>query len=115
MTDDRESIKVTVLDEPFRLRSAADPDYTREVAAHVDRTLRGLRASAPTLEPFQTAVLGAMEITDALMKARKAGTRALEEALDRVRGFEADIDQALTETADADAGAKSRRKEKRGG
>lgn len=111
---DRESIKVTVLDEPFRLRSAADPDYTRKVAAHVDRTLRGLRASAPTLEPFQTAVLGAMEITDALMQARQAGSRALEEALGRVRGLEADLDAVLAETAAAD-GTKRRRKEKQAG
>ncbi|MGH7549308.1 MAG: cell division protein ZapA [Gemmatimonadota bacterium] len=114
MTNDRESIKISVLDEPFRLKSTADPGYTREVAAHVDRTLRGLRASAPTLEPFQAAVLGAMEITDALMQARKAGTEALDEALGRVRGLEADLDAALAETAAAD-GAKSRRKEKRAG
>lgn len=114
MTEARESIKVSVLDEPFRLRSTADPDYTREVAAHVDRTLRGLRATAPTLEPFQTAVLGAMEITDALMQARRAGKEALEEALGRVRGLGADLDAALAETADADV-TKSRRKEKRTG
>lgn len=114
MTAERESIKVTVLDEPFRLRSAADPGYTREIAAHVDRTLRELRSSAPTLEPFQTAVLGAMEITDALMQARLAGGRALEEALDRVRSLEADIDTALADTADLEATGR-RRKEKQAG
>lgn len=106
---DRESIKVTVLDEPFRLRSAADPEYTREVAAHVDRTLRGLRAAAPTLEPFQTAVLGAMEITDALMAARRSGGEALEEAVGRIRALEADLDQALADTV-VDAGTSRRKK-----
>ena len=109
---DRESIKITVLDEPFRLKSAADPDYTREVAAHVDRTLRALRASAPTLEPFQTAVLGAMEITDSLMQVRKTAAEALEEVLGRVRAFDAELEAALAEAAAAD-GSKSRRKEKR--
>ncbi|MGH7571163.1 MAG: cell division protein ZapA [Gemmatimonadota bacterium] len=114
MTGDRESIKITILDEPFRLKPTADPGYTREVAAHVDRTLRGLRSSVPTLEPFQAAVLGAMEITDAMMQARKAGAEALEAALGRVRSLEADLDTALAETAAAD-GTKSRRKEKRAG
>jgi cell division protein ZapA (FtsZ GTPase activity inhibitor) len=102
MSEERESIKVTVLDEPFRLRSTADPEYTREVAAHVDRTLRGLRASAPTLEPFQTAVLGAMEITDALLRARRAGVEAVEEALERVRSLGGDLDAALADTAFVD-------------
>ena len=99
MSDDKSTIKVTVLDEPFRLRSAADPEYTRDVAAHVDRTLRQLRSSAPTLEPFQTAVLGAMEITDALLVARRTGAESLSGAVARVRGLEADLDQALAETA----------------
>lgn len=115
MSDDKPTIKVTILDEPFRLRSAADPDYTRDVAAHVDRTLRQLRGSAPTLEPFQTAVLGAMEITDALFQARRSGAASLGEAVARVRGLEADLDGALTETAGlagkaAPDGKKSRRK-----
>ena len=114
MNEEPKSIKVTVLDEPFRLRSVADPEYTREVATHVDRTLRGLRASAPTLEPFQTAVLGAMEITDALLRSRRAGAEALDEALDRVRSLEADLDAALTDTASVD-GASRREGGKRAG
>ncbi|MGH7542687.1 MAG: cell division protein ZapA [Gemmatimonadota bacterium] len=99
MSEDKSTIKVTVLDEPFRLRSAADSEYTRDVAAHVDRTLRQLRSSAPTLEPFQTAVLGAMEITDSLLEARRTGAESLAEAVARVRGLEADLDGALAETA----------------
>ena len=116
MSDDKATIKVTVFDEPFRLRSAADSEYTRDVAAHVDRTLRQLRSSAPTLEPFQTAVLGAMEITDALLEARRVGAESLAEAVTRVRGLEADLDVALAETAGlagktaTDGKKKSRRK-----
>jgi cell division protein ZapA (FtsZ GTPase activity inhibitor) len=115
MSDDKSTIKVTILDEPFRLRSEADSEYTRDVAAHVDRTLRQLRSSAPTLEPFQTAALGAMEITDALFQARRMGAESLVEAVARVRGLEADLDGALAETAGlagkaATDGKKSRRK-----
>lgn len=116
MSDDKKTIKVTVLDEPFRLRSAADPDYTRDVAAHVDRTLRQLRGSAPTLEPFQTAVLGAMEITDGLFETRRLGAASLGDAVARVRGLETDVDEALAETAvlaakpAADAKKQTRRK-----
>ncbi len=71
MTDQKtaDAVKVTVLDEQFRIRSEADEEYTRRVASHVDAALRELRRAVPTLEPFQTAVLGAMEISDELFRA----------------------------------------------
>ena len=63
--------RVTILDEPFAIRSEADADYTRRVASHVDRSLRELREKVPSMEPFQAAVLGAMEITDELFRLRE--------------------------------------------
>ncbi|MBA3585901.1 MAG: cell division protein ZapA [Gemmatimonadetes bacterium] len=97
MTDTAEpaTIKVTVLDEPFRIASEADPEYTREVAAHVDRTLRALRKSVPTLEPFPTAVLGAMEITDHLLRSRAAGTELAADLAARVERMTEIIDAVL--------------------
>lgn len=68
---DQETIQVNVLDEPFRIQSEADEEYTREVASHVDETLREIRKGAPTLEPFQMAVLGAMGISDELFRTRE--------------------------------------------
>lgn len=93
MTDG--TIKVTVLDEPFRIASEADSEYTREVAAHVDRTLRSLRKSAPTLESFPTAVLGAMEITDDLLKARREGAALVAELDERIARLGDLVDQVL--------------------
>ncbi|MGH7566810.1 MAG: cell division protein ZapA [Gemmatimonadota bacterium] len=63
--------RVTILDEPFAIRSEADAAYTRRVAGHVDSSLRELRDKMPSMEPFQTAVLGAMEITDELFRLRE--------------------------------------------
>lgn len=89
--------KVTVLDEPFAIRSEASPEYTREVARHVDRTLRALRESAPTLEPFPTAVLGAMEITDELLRGRETRRSAEETVAERIRRLSEALDAALAE------------------
>ncbi len=99
---DKATLRVDVLDEPFRIATVADPEYTRRVAAHVDRTFRALRASGRSLEPFPAAVLGAMEITDALFKAREGIETGLEEAIRKVDELSARIDTAL----DADAGGK---------
>jgi len=97
MTDQQtaDAVKVTVLDEPFRIRSEADEEYTRRVAAHVDSALRELRRAAPTLEPFQTAVLGAMEISDELFRAREELAEISGALVERIRDVETAIDACL--------------------
>ncbi|MBW3661058.1 MAG: cell division protein ZapA [Gemmatimonadetes bacterium] len=94
-TGGKETTRVTVLDEPFGIRSEADPDYTRRVAAHVDGRLRALRKSSPALEPFPVAVLGAMEITDDLFRSREAIGTAMHDAVYRIERLVGRIDRAL--------------------
>ncbi|MFN2383925.1 MAG: cell division protein ZapA [Gemmatimonadota bacterium] len=88
--------RVTVLDEPFGIQSAAEPEYTRRVASHVDGTLRALRQAVPTMEPFPTAVLGAMEITDALFRAREAAGLATEDLVARIERLTLAVDAVLS-------------------
>ena len=88
--------RVTILDEPFAIRSEADADYTRRVAGHVDRSLRELRAKAPSMEPFQAAVLGAMEITDELFRLRERVAELEGDVASRVAGLADAIGVALT-------------------
>ena len=91
----KDAVRVTILGEPFGIRSEADPEYTRQVAAHVDSTLRALRQQGGSLEPFPTAVLGAMEITDELLRLRNDRAMLMEEAIARIdRTIEA-IDATL--------------------
>ncbi|MCK5438799.1 MAG: cell division protein ZapA [Gemmatimonadetes bacterium] len=97
MTDQQtaDAVRVTVLDEPFRIRSEADEEYTQRVAAHVDAVLRELRRAAPTLEPFQAAVLGAMEISDELFRARDDLAEIGGDLVERIRRVEDAIDACL--------------------
>lgn len=83
MSGDGEATRVTILDEPFSIRSAAPAEYTREVARHVDSVLRELRKAAP-MEPFPTAVLGAMEITDDLFRTRERLTTTERDVANRI-------------------------------
>ena len=91
--------RVTILDEPFAIRSEADAEYTRRVAGHVDRSLRELRAKAPSMEPFQAAVLGAMEITDELFRLRERVAELEGDVASRVAGLADAIGEALTLTS----------------
>ncbi|HUP02051.1 MAG TPA: cell division protein ZapA [Gemmatimonadota bacterium] len=114
LLNEPDTIKVTVLDEPLRIASEADPEYTREVAAHVDRTLRALRDSAPTMEPFKNAVLGAMEITDDLLRDRSERAALAAELTGRIERLDALIDGALKQSVpdNGSGGSPSRRSRK---
>ena len=91
--------RVTILDEPFAIRSEADPEYTRQVAGHVDSSLREIRKKAPSMEPFQAAVLGAMEITDELFRARVREAELEGEMAERIGKLADAVGEALQKTA----------------
>jgi cell division protein ZapA len=99
MSDVPGTTRVTILDEPFAIRSEADPEYTRRVAGHVDGSLREIRAKAPSMEPFQAAVLGAMEITDELFRARARQAEIEGELAERIAKLADAVGQALKTTA----------------
>jgi cell division protein ZapA len=100
--------RVTILDEPFAIRSEAEADYTRRVAGHVDRSLRALREKAPSMEPFQAAVLGAMEITDELFRLRQQQAELEGEIAARIARLAETIGETLKRTADSGVSTKGK-------
>ena len=99
-----DTTRVTVLDEPFSIRSTAPLEYTRAVAGHVDGTLRTLRQASPALEPFPIAVLGAMEITDQLFRAREASGEEVESAAGKIEALTRRVDRALENVEEEEIG-----------
>ena len=71
MTVSRHAVKVVIGGEEFTVRSELPPEYTREVAAHFDRMLAGIRASLPTVEAHKAAILAGLAVTDELFQARR--------------------------------------------
>ncbi|HEY7369914.1 MAG TPA: cell division protein ZapA [Thermoanaerobaculia bacterium] len=100
--------RVTILDEPFAIRSEADAEYTRRVAGHVDRSLREFRDKAPSMEPFQAAVLGAMEITDELFRLRERLATLEGEVAARIAELAAAIGETLKRTEGSSAATKGK-------
>ncbi len=92
------SVKVTIVDEEYSLRSDASPERTEAVARYVDEAIRtvlaqlagsgGPRAgnSAP-LEVQKAAILAALQITNDLFDAREQG----DGLSDSMRALSADL------------------------
>lgn len=67
----KNAVKVSIVDEEYTVRSELDPEYTREVASHVDAAIRRVLASGPIVESHKAAILAALAITDELFQSRR--------------------------------------------
>jgi cell division protein ZapA len=72
MSEKRSSVKVTIVGQELTIRSDATPEHTREVAAYVDKAIRGIMNSGAVVESNRAAILAALQITDELFRARNA-------------------------------------------
>jgi cell division protein ZapA len=81
MSEKRSSVKVTIVGQELTIRSDATPEHTREVAAYVDKTIRGIMNSGAIVESNRAAILAALQITDELFRAR-ATQQSLDESIE---------------------------------
>jgi len=72
MSEKRSSVKVMIVGQELTIRSDATPEHTREVAAYLDKTIRGIMNSGAVIESSRAAILAALQITDELFRAREA-------------------------------------------
>ena len=88
MTGKKTSVKVEILGESYSIRSEADPEHTRAVAQHLDRSIRQILAGGAVIEANRAAILAALQITSALFLEREANesiTTAMQELSGDVR------------------------------
>ena len=88
MTGKKTSVKVEILGESYAIRSEADPEHTRAVAQHLDRSIRQILAGGAVIEANRAAILAALQITSELFLEREANqsiTSAMHELIGEVR------------------------------
>ena len=88
MTGKKTSVKVEILGESYAIRSEADPEHTRAVAQHLDRSIRQILAGGAVIEANRAAILAALQITSELFLEREANqsiTGAMQELSGDVR------------------------------
>ena len=83
MSEKRSSVKVTIVGQELTIRSDASPEHTREVAAYVDKTIRGIMNSGAVVESNRAAILAALQITDELFRARSV-QRTVDESMQQL-------------------------------
>jgi cell division protein ZapA len=74
----RNVVTVTIAGEEYTVRSDADPEYTLECAAEVDRAIAEVLGQGRLVEAHKAAMLAAMSLADRLFQAR-AEVRALQQ------------------------------------
>lgn len=87
MSGKRTSVRVTILNEEYAIRSDTSAEHTRAVAQYVDRAIRQVMASGMVVETNKAAILAALQIAGELFEIREstselaASMRALSEEL----------------------------------
>ena len=68
----KHSVRVTILNEDYQIRSDASPEHTRAVAEYLDQTIREVLASGMVVEAGRASILAALRITGELFELRDA-------------------------------------------
>ena len=72
MTSKKNTVRVTILNEEYAIRTETSPEHTRDVAKHLDQAIRQVMASGSVVESNRAVVLAALQITSDLFDARAA-------------------------------------------
>ena len=71
MIPKRTSVRVTILNEDYNIRSDTSAEHTRAVAAYVDRAIRQVMVTGMVVESGKAAILAALQIAGELFEARE--------------------------------------------
>jgi len=83
MTTKKHTLRVTILNEEYAIRSDTPPEQTRAVAQYVDQAIRKVMSSGAIVETNRAVVLAALQITAELFEARDA----LESTTESIQGL----------------------------
>ena len=83
MTAKKNTVRVTILNEEFAIRSETPPEHTRAVALYLDQAIRKVMSSGAVVETNRAVILAALQITAELFEARAS----LDSTQDSIRGL----------------------------
>lgn len=67
----KHTVRVTILNEEYAIRSETPPEHARSVARHLDQTIREIMSSGNVVETNRAVVLAALQITAELFEAKQ--------------------------------------------
>ena len=72
MTAKKHTLRVTILNEEYAIRSDTPPEHARAVAQYLDQAIRAVMSSGGVVETNRAVVLAALQITGELFETRAA-------------------------------------------
>jgi cell division protein ZapA (FtsZ GTPase activity inhibitor) len=67
-------VSVQIAGEEYTIRTQASPEYTRDCAAHVDRTINEIMSAGAIIQAHKAGILAALAVTDQLFETRREVT-----------------------------------------
>jgi cell division protein ZapA len=66
-------VQVEIYGQRYTLKATKDPSWVESIAAHVDRKMREISASTPTVDSLKVAILAAVNIADEFFQLKVEG------------------------------------------
>jgi cell division protein ZapA (FtsZ GTPase activity inhibitor) len=67
---ERTVVTVEIAGDEYNIKALASPEYTKDCAAYVDRTLSEVMRGGALLQPHKGAILAALALADELFQTR---------------------------------------------
>jgi cell division protein ZapA (FtsZ GTPase activity inhibitor) len=93
---DANRIEVEILGQRYTIRSAASPEYVRELAGYVEQRVREIRGPSTAYDPTRLLALASLYITDELFRLRDERTEAERDASMRLGALRDLLDAVVT-------------------
>ena len=85
-TAKKHTLKVSILNEEYSIRSDTPPEHARAVAQYLDKAIRAVMSSGGVVQPNRAVVLAALQIAAELFEA-KATISAANESIERMNEY----------------------------
>ncbi len=70
MTAKKHTVRVTILNEEYAIRTETPPEHAKNVARYLDQAIRQVMSSGTVVESNRAVVLAALQITSDLFESR---------------------------------------------
>ena len=97
MSAKRNSVRVTILNDEYMIRSDTSAEHTRAVAQYVDRAIRQVMSTGTVVESNKAAILAALQIAGELFEARELA----DDMTSSMRALTAELRASHASAADA--------------
>jgi len=86
VTSKKHTVRVTILNEEYAIRTETSPEHTKDVARYLDQAIRQVMSSGMVVESNRAVVLAALQITSDLFEAR-TWLDAVKDSIDGLSDF----------------------------